>query len=285
MAHAEDHDEKPKVPEWVRPPLAHCLKRLDDEVRFLHLSMRGLDQLTRLPKLLEVLHGVDAEVKLEAGDKISVDAIERAQDDARWVEREISGGVPLLHSHSLVALWGSLEVLCEDLTACWLLNTPAVWEQPQLRKLKVSVGQFQALDGGERVRFVVKELSRSLAVDLSTGVGRLAPLLDVCGLAPPMGSNLRRGLHELSQVRNVVVHCGGRADAKLLAECPWLPWRVGDTVVVSHDIYGWYSHAARRFAERVLNQVFIAFGNKGCTCPGMDEIEERPDAVAATKVV
>ena len=110
-------------------------------------------------------------------------------------------------------------------------------------------------------------------------MGRLEPLLEIIKFAPQIGPNVRRALHELFQVRNVIVHCGAIADRKLLSECPWVSWRLNETIKIKHSLYGWYYRATMRYYERMMNQALIAFGNKGCECPGMNEISERPEEI------
>lgn len=277
MTEHGEHDATIDLPEWVKPPLRQCFARIEDENRVLHLSMKGLSQLRTLPKVLEVLHSIDLRTEAEAAERaLLADRLTAAKKDAEWVQREVKDGYPILHAHSVVALWSALEVLSEDLSACWLSNKPGCWQHPSISRLRIGLGEYEAMLRDERIRFVIRELSRSLSIDLKTGIGRLEPLLEVFDLAPVVGPNLRRALHELSQVRNVVVHAGGRADRKLLTDCPWLPWRLGELVVIEHELYGWYYRAADRYAERVFHQVLRALGNRGCECPGLEEIPARP---------
>jgi hypothetical protein len=278
--HSHEHDETPlKFPEWVRPPLFQCFKRLEQEVKFLHLSMKGLGVLTHLPRLVEIGKDIDEDLELgHTGDKWA-SMIVSATKDADWVKDEIGNGFQILHAHSVVALWSTLDVLSDDLAVCWLSNQESAWNDPQIRKMKVHVREYESLTPHERHRLIISELSRSLSIELKTGVGKLEPLLGIFGLAPSVGKNLRRALHEISQIRNVIVHCGCRVDKKLLSECPWFPWEVGQPIWIDHPLYGWYYQAAYRYAERVLNQVLIAFGNRGCTCPGMDDVSPRPKNV------
>ena len=159
---------------------------------------------------------------------------------------------------------------------------PEAWDAPEVAKLKIPIARYQQLDENERPRLVISELSRSLSTDLRKGVGKLKSILAVFGLAPVVGPNVRRALHELCQVRNVIVHCGGVADEKLIKECPWLESKVGENFQVDHPVFGWYYGAARRYAERVSSQAMIALGFDGCQCPGMDEVDARPDVAAAS---
>ena len=202
--------------------------------------------------------------------------IEDARRDAAWVRQESDSGFPLLHAHSVVSVWSAIEVLAEDFAIAWLRNVPAAWQVPEVAKLKIQVGRFHQLGESERAAFVVSELSRTFAPEVRRGVGQLKALLGVFNLWPAVGPNLQKALHELCQVRNVLVHFAGRADQKLVEECPWLGVAVGKEVAIPHALYVWYLTAARLLADRVHNQGTLALGFSGCKCPGLDEVKERP---------
>lgn len=273
MTEHADHINKAPLPEWVLPLFRASLKRITDESRFLHLTMQGLNQITNRVEIVEYFK----ETGLEMDKERDWDAdLLRARQDVKWVNEELQSGFPILHSHSIVALWSIVEVFCEDLAACWLLNKPDAWKIPEVNRLKITLADYEVLSPDDRARYAIIELSRSLSLQFKTGVGKFSPILKLFGLEPRIGDNLRRALHELCQVRNVIVHCGGRVDRKLVQECPWLSSNIGDRIKISHEIYYWYYIAAERFLERVQSQTLITLGFEGCNCPGMDEIHERP---------
>jgi hypothetical protein len=280
--HNHVDDSELNFPDWVRPPFQQCFNRLADETKFLHLATKGLAQIAHVPKLIQWIQKTDEFFQNSEPATPDYDWRHRllqANQDAEWVEREIVNNFPILHSHSVVAIWSILEVLVEDLAVCWLANTPEAWKLPQILKLKIAVGEYERLSPPERPRYIIYELNRSLSVDLKAGLGRLDPILSIFGIAPIVGHNLRQAIYELGQIRNVIVHRGSRVDQKLLDDCPWLTWRLGEEMIIDHPLCGWYHFAAERYAERVLNQVLVAFGNIGCSCPGMDTVGERPDGM------
>jgi hypothetical protein len=277
MIHDHPESDPLSIPSWLLPPYHRCVKRLKDESRSLHLSIYGLEQVARLPEVIEILIKYDEwGKKIEQDSDDALSRLEEAKQHAEWIAREAATGFPILHSHSIVGIWGILEVFCEDFAVMWLENVPEAWEIPQVTKLKIPLSHYHRLSESERPRFTVSELSRSTSSDLRRGVGKLKSLLEVFSLAPTVGQNVNRALHELCQVRNVIVHCGGIADKTLIDECPWLGLEVGEPIDFYHPVYGWYFSAAMRYSERVLNQAFIALGLPSCKCPGADEIYDRP---------
>ncbi|MBS2026031.1 MAG: hypothetical protein JST92_26830 [Deltaproteobacteria bacterium] len=265
------------VPTWARRPFAICKYRLDDEMKFLHLALRGLSLLTSMPELIQVLNStnvaaLDAEQAQREERRLS-----QAKLDATWVTQEAQRGNPILHAHSVVGIWSAIEVLSEDFSIAWLTNVPSAWNASELSKLKLPIGQYHQSSDDERSRWVVAELARSQGADFRRGVAKLSSVLEVFGLSPSIGANVRRALHEMCEVRNVLVHCGGRADARLLKECPWMELKIGEPVQIAHSVYGWYLHAARTFSERVFNQLLVALTLPSCHCAGVDEISPRPE--------
>jgi hypothetical protein len=273
------HDHPPEdldavVPSWVRPPFVRCFDRLEDETRFMHLAWSGLEKLRSIPNVLKVLS------ELDVGDgqarRVTDKEIKRAEADAGWVEAEGKQGFPLLHSRCSVSVWSILEVFVEDVAGTWFLNRPEAWELEILEKVRMPVAVYERLQGEDKARHVVGEMYRHLGADLKTGIGHLSALLTLLDLAPDVGPNATKALHELCQVRNAIAHRGGRADRRLLDACPYLPWKIGEPIRISHALFGWYHLAADRYAYRVMNRVLERFGSEGCRCPGMNEVDARP---------
>jgi hypothetical protein len=269
--------EDPAVifPDWVQPPFRQCKGRLKDETRFMHLAWSGLEKIRHLPELMKILSKSVLTDDAKSHGPTEED-VKRADSDAEWVDAEAKQGFPLLHSHSAVSLWSILETFVEDLAVTWFQNKPEAWEIEILEKIRVPVGTYERLQGEDKARHVVSEIYRQLGADLKTGVGGLGAVLAQLKLTPQVGDNVKKALHELCQVRNAIVHRGTRADQRLIEACPYLPWKSGDSIKISHALFGWYHAAAERYRDRTLNQVLIVFGSVGCQCPGLDEIGSRP---------
>jgi hypothetical protein len=274
-AHIHPVEDLDKVfPPWVRPPFKQCLNRLKDETRFMHLAWSGLEKIRGMPELLKALkQPALAEI---AKSTITDEAIKSAEADADWVDAEAKQDFPLLHSHCAVSVWSILEVFVEDLAVVWFLNRTESWDLTILEKVRTPIAVYERLQGEDRARHVVSEITRHIGVDLKTGLGHLSAVLTLLDLSPGVGANATKALHELCQVRNAIVHRGARADRRLLDACPYLPWSAGEPIRVSHPLFGWYHAAAQRYAERAMNRVVQRFGSAGCNCAGMDDIGVRP---------
>jgi hypothetical protein len=274
MSELHEHGNINELPPWLQPIMNQFLAHLRTEERMLHINMVALKNFTILPDLLEVRQKLFA-----ASDDVcqpTESEIATNRKDAEWIEKEIEKGYPLLHQHVVVSIWSALEIFCEDLSVFWLASIREAWEVEAVRKLKIQVAIFNNLDSTERARYVIHELQHELKTDLKEGLGRLEPLLDLFSLKPKVGNNLRRSIFELWQVRNNIVHCGSIVDDKLARSCPWLELKVGERLLVNHQMYAWHNLAVNRLFERILDKAVRAVGLPGCDCPGMDEIFDRP---------
>lgn len=56
------------------------------------------------------------------------------------------------------------------------------------------------------------------------------------------------------------MHRKGIADKKLIQACPWLEFKVGDKIFISHQDYRRYSHAVIRYAIELIVRVAVYFG-------------------------
>ncbi len=276
MTAHEDQCNIENVPSWVIYPFKICLQRLTHEERCLHLSMRGLHQLTLLPDVISLLSEIDLEDSCRPEREVA-QRFETAQRDAKWINDETRAGHPALHAHSVVALWSSLEVLVEDAATAWLENRADAWDCEVVKRIKVPLTTFRQLDEPAIARLVVGEVARNTGASLCSGKTSFDAVLRPLDLAPRIGANLRSALHELCQVRHIIVHNGGMADLRFAEACPHLGLSPDDPVMIPHSLWGWYYLAATRFCERLLNKFLIRLGRPGCNCEGMDTIGERPE--------
>jgi hypothetical protein len=102
-------------------------------------------------------------------------------------------------------------------------------------RIRVPVGEYERLDGEDRVRYLLGMIERVLGAGLKPGIGRFECLLKPLGIAPADDDEIRRDLYELAAIRNAIVHRAKLADSRLLSLCPWLPYKDGDALNVSRD--------------------------------------------------
>jgi hypothetical protein len=96
-----------------------------------------------------------------------------------------------------------------------------------MRKIKVSIADYEGLQGQEKWHYIIYELQRNLRSALRRGADQFESVLSVFGLSGVMEDNVRKGLLELEAVRNLLLHRGVVIDSRFCQSCPWLGARIG----------------------------------------------------------
>lgn len=244
----------PSMPDWARMAFEDFLTHQEDLTRVLQLSKNGIAMLRGRQKAIEALGKVGGMVE-DYEKKLALAVRERA-----LAQTEIDNDFPLLHEQATVALWSSLEALVRSFAARWFMKRPGALQCEAVRKLKVRIGDYEALDADERCLWIVDLLDQDAGGPLRVGVSRFESLLHPLGLDGDLGEDLRKTLFELSQVRNVIVHRRAVADRRLIDSCPWLGLKVGDRLRVTHDMWKRYNQAVAEYILELIQRVRVAFG-------------------------
>jgi hypothetical protein len=235
-------------------------KDLDRLQLFVQVSGSALRQATRAVYALELsrrLYETSGSVE-EFADEAELG---HRRDEAGRIESfasdQSSIGFSYLYELALVKLWSILEVLVDDVFVESLRCHPSLADLESLSKVKGPLVQFMSLDRDQQAEYLADRVKQELLPGASSGAGRFEALLTPIGLGGGLPDYARRSLHEMGQVRNVIVHRGGVIDVRLNEACPWLPFRPGDSVQVSIDDFYLYwitgYHYALELKRRVLN--------------------------------
>jgi hypothetical protein len=258
-----------ELSEWLALPYTRCFRALVDEKRFLTLAEAGLGSVQRKPEIMRMISpGSLREVEARA--------IREAEHDAEWVKAEADRDFPMLRAHASVSVWSILEVFAEDLAVAWLLNRSDAWNGDSIQKVKVSIGTFESLDREGRARYAISEIQKNERADVKGGIAPLKLILERLKIAPKLGDQTQKALHELRQVRNAIVHLGGRADQRLREACTDVPWPLGQRITISEDLFEWYFSGALSFANQVTLKAGIVLGEFKPEDSNMGDIDSRP---------
>jgi hypothetical protein len=258
------------LPAWQYAPFDRFFEYAEQVDRLLHLTVHGIRILSTHDTLVDrvqdydnVRHRYESDPSGKAKSPKQVAELEAARAEAAFARAEVENDFPKLRAHSLLDLWGALEVLIEDLLVAWLMHAPELLSSDQLSRVRIPLGEYQRLDEEERLRFLVHELVRERKADLKGGVTRFEVMLAVIGLDGEVGNSLRQAMWEVHQVRNSLAHRTGLADRRLLAACPWMPLNIGDPVPVKES---------QRYDIAITSYVFIIF-NRARSRGGLPPID------------
>lgn len=151
---------------------------------------------------------------------------------------------PFLHSLAAFRLWAILEAAVEDWLREVLQNHAELRQRPAFASLEGPLVEFAAVPVQEQNEILIERQKRRFGSPLNRGVGRFEALLDTVGLGGPVAGVPRRTLLELAEVRNVVAHKNGKADARFIERCPWFPAQKDHLLIVTHRHFHRYVTAA-----------------------------------------
>jgi hypothetical protein len=230
------------------------LRRREEVARLVAVAGYALRSVTGLARLTESLHE-------------PAEAVDRAREIAALALQEVEADLPLLHSAAAVLIWGALEAAVIDFLVRWLVSHPACLTAQPFSNIRVRLGEYEHLEGEDRMRFLVRLLEREVGASLKPGVGRFGCLLKPLGIGPSISDDTRRDLTELAAVRNVVVHRSAVADARFTESCPWLGLAVGDLVRVGGSAFDRYLRATSEYAAAIIDaaEAIAESGQAGST--------------------
>jgi len=248
-------DRKSGAPKWATQPFRDFMERTERIDQLIDLSIKGISMLRGVPKIVEVL------AKVERGSAKEDDySVRRAKKAAKLAQREVDEGFPLLHAQATIALWSTLEATIRLFIVRWLQNYEQAMEVEAIQKLRVKIGDYECLEGGDRFFYILDRLDQELSAPLKNGITRFELLLEPFGLSGPVDEDVKRNLFELNHVRNSLVHRSGFADRRLIDSCPWLKLTVNDPVKVDHEMMRNYFISVMKYITELIARVGERFG-------------------------
>jgi hypothetical protein len=243
-------DGKRPPSRWWKEPLLVFAEYVDDERDLIELSRVSVEMLRLQDAKSVQLHDA-AETLTRA--VTAADLVIRAQGESATDH-------PLLHGHSLVAIWSAMETMIGDLVQAWLLW----WPPARTRAASiVSVSQPQGLPPDEWAAGVHQALGRSYQklnqkVRSPRRLDQYEWLLDAVGLVATAQENdvqMVQNLWEMQQIRNVFAHKRGVADARLVANCGHLPFKIGDEIRIDRDAWADFLVTAMVYADLIVRRM------------------------------
>ena len=254
-----DNHMTSKVPNYAADPLRAYLRYWDESSGLLYMSMQAIGALRGMPRLIKALEAFPSYEGQEATSKVHL-TLEEATRHAEFAEKEVDEGFPLLHAHTLVGLWGALEVAIDDLLVGILANEPTLLQNDSFGKIRVPLADFQVLETDERMRLLIRELGRTPGAGRRQGVDQFEALLSHFALSGDVERQVKQDILEINHVRNVIVHRGSLADRRLTQCCPWMDLRIGDKVLVTPVGFRRYSQALESYVLEITYRVGYRYG-------------------------
>src|SRR5205085_8801378 len=136
-----DGDAEAASQKWWREPIARLVDYIAEE--------RDLIELSRVS--IEMLRSQDRDSLALRDAAATLTRVVNASDLVHRAQEESTEDHPLLHGHSLVAIWGAMETMAMDVVVAWLTNQPASRMTEKVAEIKVPYSTFEMLTPEERV--------------------------------------------------------------------------------------------------------------------------------------
>lgn len=223
-------------------PFDRFMSYLMNVTRTVYLGTRGIASTVHMVDLAVALADLEKYYASTGGPALEIgdEDIEERRKEAAFAQTQIDQGFPLLYALAVVGVWGGLEALVEDLAAHWMERHPGVKKSEPVAKIKIPLGEYEALDPSERGQFLVRQLQNGSGAD-KTGLSGFETVLSAVGLGGPIDSDVSKSLYEMHHVRNLIVHRAAIADRRFIEACPWKNLAIGDDVRVSPIEYMGYT--------------------------------------------
>jgi len=240
--------------DWYTDPFYRFTNFAEEADRVLHLSIKGIIQISRQMPLLEALDNLErirAEGEMRPYEPKDFKA---ARIEAEFARQEIEKEFPLLNAHSLVTIWSAMEALFEDVLVAHIIHRPEILKEDVFQKIRIPLATYEQLSQEDKARLLVYELQRSLSSEQRLGLDCFEALLKVVGLAGKVEDEIRRDIYELQQLRHTIVHRASLADRKLVEACPWLKLIPGERILISHEQYRRLMAAVNKYVTVVIER-------------------------------
>jgi hypothetical protein len=183
-------------------------------------------------------------------------------------KRSIDGNYETLYVLTLLASWGAFEAYVEDAAKAGLRIRPELLSNNAFARAKRKAEELAA-DESARFEFIIDRVLGSVRNKLDeNGNGKYEEQLSLAGLNGTVPADIALALMEAQQVRNVLAHNGGRADAKLLEQASALDYAIGEKVLITKLMLDRYLLALNTYTTIIVNRYRIQNGYAPLVCYG-----------------
>lgn len=239
---------------WIIDPIAQAILFIGEEIMITGLLKRGLAHVENANPLLTL-----AKMSLlRLGNKKAASAIDRllleSQFNQESAQKIRHNNYAILHTHSLVAIWGALESAVDNVLLALISNDPQSLNKLRESGVKHIDANMRASDLTEQECLTLyRKLKSATAVNFDI-VQSMQNLLSAFNINIDC-DRYKPNLLEANSVRNVIVHSFGVIDEKSVKNSPSLREYLGQPFTVSDERYLIYFDAIAQFLGDVQDKV------------------------------
>lgn len=255
----------PRVDRERGAMVADFYAAMDEAERWREMTTWGLRELAQSVERAEKQLGVQHDDTTLSDKERKV--LQSAWERAEMARAEIANEYPYVHASALISMHSALDALVEELVPSAQQIIAAMYFdsiQGKLTDEQKALWKDVPDEHRDRleeamVKTIADMLPQKPQKPMGTGASRYEAVLARAGLQAkpdrPIPPSLDEALTELGALRHVLVHRGGRVDAKALLDAPTLSYKDGEFVRLTRDDYRRYSAAARAYGVEITQRL------------------------------
>lgn len=240
-----------QIDNWLLGPITQCVLYLGDEAVYSGLLRRGLTTMTGMLPFFAL---ADRHLEIAGADTVPLKRM--AREYLSWEDKakeHIGNGFSTVHCHSLVGLWCAVETAIEDSIILILERSPQAEELLRNAGYRVKTSPLASLNE-EQLRRVYSSLERQ-ARDRGNIAEAWIDLLSALDVKFSLSAQNISAIAEANEVRNCILHRGGKIDDRAASKSPGLRPIVGQRIDVDEKRYFGYYDALGAFATAMIKGV------------------------------
>lgn len=222
--------DAPPVNEWILGPIDRAVLFVGEEAKVGGLLQRALIHIEKGRPLLELAaKHLRAKGGIKAADPIQR-LLQAAPVHEQWAMELRETDYALLNAHSLVAIWGALEVCVEDIVVAILARDPGAIASVSAAGVRFDSNKLSSPLAEEDLRILYRKIEDVVRVKHDV-VQTQENVLNIFGLSAACPGH-KDALLSANALRNAIVHRGGIIDDKAVRQAPALAPQLGAKCII-----------------------------------------------------
>lgn len=244
-------ENKHHLPSWAIDPFMQFCHDVDDLSNYIDLISTSINITTGLPRVVKALDGYSQLIKK---DEISKEKKIRLNKISRLASKEKNNNFPFIFNQASILLYSYLESLIKELIIQYIKNNKSYLKIKEFSNIKIALADYEILNVDEKYDYIFMQYEKNIATGLVYGVNRFEALLTPIKLAGPVKKETQKNIFELAQIRNALLHKGGKADRTLIERCSWLKLKRNQKIQVTKEDYRKYNNSSFVYIMTVFHR-------------------------------
>lgn len=231
------------------------MEELENEEYFFAQYFEEIDNLEAFTKLSYTGYRFTIKtINLISSEYTDDESEELLREVKPYLEKEMKNNYSYLYNLSSIRLWGIIETAVDDFVQHTIETDSSVREMETLKKVQGPLVDFINMSQSDQSLFLLDSLKRSIKASSKLGIGRFESILACINHDGAVSEVVRTTLFELSEIRNVLVHKNGKADLRIIKNCPWLALSQGMSIHINEKRFNNYKLAVTWYILELTNR-------------------------------